>query len=130
VVVSVAAGGAKAVAARVVVEMEEVARVEVRVTEEMGVGEMEGVTVEEAKGEVVMVAVEKVAAGWAEVVMVVAVMVVEKAAAGKAAVATAVEVMAVAVMVGEREAAGKEVVVMVAEGTEKRKERIHGFLQY
>ena len=65
-----------------------------------------------------------------EAVAKVVVWVVEKAAAGKAAVATAVEVMAVAVMVGEREAAGKEVVVMVAEGTEKRKERIHGFLQY
>ena len=69
-----------------------------------------------------------VAAGGAKAVA--ARVVVEKAAAGKAAVATAVEVMAVAVMVGEREAAGKEVVVMVAEGTEKRKERIHGFLQY
>ena len=57
-------------------------------------------------------------------------MVVALVAAGKAAAATAVEVMAVAVMVGEREAAGKEVVVMVAEGTEKRKESMHGFLRY
>ena len=49
--------------------------------------------------------------------------------AERAEAATKAEVR-VAVMVGEREAAGKEVVVMVAEGTEKRKERIHGFLQY